>query len=65
MSVVALIDDGSARILRLAESGLVETARYAGRPWFVDAVRMGALVVCISADRQSLQVCGVGPTAVI
>jgi hypothetical protein len=64
-TILASLEDGSARILRVTGSELEETASFADPPWFVGNARMGNLLVRIGKDRISLDVSRFGKSQVI
>jgi hypothetical protein len=47
---VATLEDGSARLLRVHGEGIEEAASFTARPWFVDAVRIGDVLVRIAGN---------------
>jgi hypothetical protein len=47
---VAMLEDGSARLLRICGDDIEEAASFPGRPWFVDAVRTGDVLVRIAGN---------------
>jgi hypothetical protein len=64
-TILASLEDGSARLLRIAGSELEETARFAQAPWFVGCARLGDLLVRIGKDGRSLAVSLFGKSQVI
>jgi hypothetical protein len=58
----AILEDGTARLLRLHEHRLDEAASYPARPWFVDAVRVGDLLVRIVGNDLELAQLGASET---
>lgn len=64
-TILASLEDGSARLLRVAGSELEETASFAQAPWFVGNARLGELLVRIGKDGRSLDVSRFGESQVI
>ena len=53
-TVLATLDDGSARMLDVTPNGDVETrARYPNPPWFAGSARLGNVLVRVAGDGQS------------
>ncbi|HUI85660.1 MAG TPA: hypothetical protein VLY21_00700 [Nitrososphaerales archaeon] len=63
-SFLALSDDGSAKLMRLAtrKGQLEELAKFPRAPWFADAVRLGNTLVTIGEDGSSLEIGRFGPS---
>jgi len=64
-TILALLEDGSARLLRVAGSEIEETATFAQAPWFVGSARLGDILVRIGQDKRSLDVSRFGDSQVI
>jgi hypothetical protein len=64
-TILASLEDGSARLLRVTGDKFAETATYAQAPWFAGSVRMGELLVRIGSDGRSLDVSQFGHSEVI
>jgi hypothetical protein len=47
---VAMLGDGSARLLRICGDAIEEAASFPVRPWFVDTVRIGDVLVRIAGN---------------
>jgi hypothetical protein len=64
-TILASLEDGSARLLRVTGDEIAETATYAQAPWFAGSIRMGELLVRIGTDGRSLDVSRFGQSEVI
>jgi hypothetical protein len=61
---VAVTDNGAARVFQLVKRQADEIARYPAAPWYAGAARIGGVLVKISADRRSLDLYRLGPSAI-
>lgn len=64
-SVLATLEDGSARLLRVTDGGLEEAARFPRTPWFVDAARVGDLLVTLGGNGATLDIRQFGATGAV
>ena len=59
-SVVAVLADGSARVLTIRKGEINDAATYRRTPWFGDSAFLGDLLVQIGPDRRFLKVARMG-----
>jgi hypothetical protein len=59
---VAMLNDGSARLLRICDDGIKEAASFPEKPWFVDAVRTGEVLVSIAGNQLEIAQFGASAT---
>ena len=64
-TILASLEDGSARLLRVTGDEIEEIAIYAQAPWFAGSRRLGELLVRIGEDGRSLDVSQFGQSEVI
>ena len=64
-TILASLQDGSARLLRVAGNELEEAACFAQAPWFVGSARVGNVLVRIGKNGRSLDVSRFGDSQVI